>query len=321
VSIESVGLVVLGSTNWDICMYLPSLPTPGETVAGGKLNCVIGGKGANQAVAGHRTGLETSFISCIGDDDIGRGILSEFERFGLNTRHIVTVPDTPTGTACIFVDEDGENCIGLTAGANRCLSADVVASSHDAIVHARVLLMQLEVPLTSVIAAAKIASAAQTQVILNPAPARELPDEIYPCIDILTPNRGELGILSGMSVATEQEVTSAARSLLSKGVACVLVTLGKEGVLLVDAERSQSFRAYAVNAADTTAAGDVFSGALAAKLVDAIASDKHVHDLLDNPTIQYAMAAAAISVTREGAIPSIPQQRDVESFLLDQQSI
>nr|WP_269783265.1 ribokinase [Marinibactrum halimedae] len=298
----------MGSTNWDICMYLPHLPTPGETVGEGRLKTNLGGKGANQAVACHRAGANTTFISCIGDDATGTTVREEFEAIGLNTSAVATLSNTTTGTACIFIDESAENCIGLTAGANGELTPELVNQHRDTISAADVLLVQLETPIESVLAAAKIAHEAKTKVILNPAPARSLPDELFQYVDVLTPNEGELAQLSGMPTDTEDELNAAAEALIHKGVTNLIVTLGKNGAALFQdqwAVLKQTFAPFVVDAKDTTAAGDTFSGNLAA--VIAQTGDY-------TQAIETAMAAAALSVTREGAIPSIPTREETTEF-------
>ena len=289
-------------------MYLASLPLPGQTLGDGRLETNMGGKGANQAIASHRAGANTCFISCVGNDNTGAQILHELMAMGLDTSPMKTVENTATGTACIFVDASGENCIGLTPGANAALSPELVEEYSREITNAAVVLMQLEIPIASVLAAAKHAASGNACLILNPAPAKPLGSEIYGYIDLITPNRGELAVLTGMQVATEEDLLSACRVLLQKGVAMVLVTLGREGAVLVDRDGHQYFSAYSVVAADTTAAGDCFNGYLAAAIAESGMANS-------GTAIRRAMAAAAISVTRKGAIPSIPSKTEVDAFL------
>lgn len=299
-------VVVLGSTNWDICMYLPHIPAQGETVGGGRLQTNLGGKGANQAVACYLADAHMSFISCIGDDDTSVTVLRQLEAMGIDLSAVTQVGKASTGTACIFIGADAENCIGLTPGANAALSPQIVDKHSKAIADADVLLLQLETPIDTVQHAAKLAQENHTRVILNPAPAMSLPAEIYAYIDIMTPNRGELALLTGMPVDDYEQVRAAAHSLLAKGLDSVIVTLGNEGALWVTKDHIEMFPPYRVQPLDTTAAGDTFNGYLAA----AVARNG---DLAG--AITMATAAAALSVTREGAIPSIPKKQEVEALI------
>lgn len=297
-------------------MYLPTLPTPGDTIGGGRLETAIGGKGANQAVASHLAGADTRFISCVGDDASAATILTAFGQLGLPTTSVTQLAHVRTGTACIFIDAAGENSIGITPGANAHLDTKFVASCSALIKSADVLLMQLEVPVASVVAAARLASQVGTPVVLNPAPAQTLPDELYPLIDIITPNRGELAALAGVNTDSPRGLEDACSVMLDKGVTAVVVTLGCAGVLLaqraVQEVAFRSFEAFDVNAVDTTAAGDVFNGYFVAGL-DLPSLDLQGTAL--DAVVQTAMAAAALAITREGAIPSIPNASAVADFL------
>lgn len=301
-------VAVIGSTNWDICMYLESLPKPGETIGNGVLKTNLGGKGANQAIAAHLAGAETTFISCIGDDRASSEILYQFDELGLNKQGITQISDSPTGTACIFIDAEGENCIGLTPAANAALKPGLLEHKLPLLVKSGVLIMQLETPLETVISAARAGKKHQQLVILNPAPAQLLPDELFAQVDLLTPNRGELTTLTGMPTGSEQEVIIAARQLIEKGVTWVIVTLGADGAMLISATESRLFPALQVEAVDTTAAGDCFNGYLAANLA------KNGLDEMGQ-AIQTAIAASAFAVSREGAIPSLPRALEVETLL------
>lgn len=291
-------------------MNLPRLPLPGETVAGGSLSSCLGGKGANQAVACYRAGADTLFISCIGDDSISKTVLAELAKTGLAIDAVVSIADCATGTACIFVDNQAENCIGLTAGANDRLTAELVLQYRPSIEHASILLLQLENPLGTVASAAQLASSLGTKVVLNPAPARELPDALFAHISLLTPNRGELAQLTGVDTDSDDGIRAAAKQLLAKGVDSLVVTLGKEGAMVFEADpdgaRCQRFPAYVVDAVDTTAAGDTFNG----YLVAALAQHWDISGAMAT-----AMAAAALSVQTPGAIPSIPEQAQLAAFV------
>lgn len=307
-------VVVVGSTNWDICMYLPHLPSPGETVGGGRLKGNLGGKGANQAVACHLAGASVNFVSALGGDTTAETIMTQFDEIGLDNTHLVQIKDCDTGTACIFIDKSAENCIGLTAGANNRLTPELVNSYCDLISSAKVVLLQLEIPLKTVIKVAKIAHEAGALVILNPAPAKELPDELLKIVDVLTPNIGEAEQLAKSSATSNSEVqvpqtnklNAIANSLLKKGVRHVIVTQGKEGASLFEPDKSpQHFHAPKVNAIDTTGAGDVFNGVLCAGLAQELSIEK---------AIEKAIIGAAISVSREGAIPSVPTEEEISTF-------
>ena len=303
-------VVILGSTNWDICLYLPRLPAPGDTVGDGRIATAIGGKGANQAVACHLAGVSSRFVSCIGDDQTADVVESTFSGIGMDMEGIRRCPGTATGTACIFIDANGENCIGLTAGANAQLGSLVVESASEALQSAATLLLQLETPLDSTLQAARLASQAGTRVVLNPAPARALPADLYPLSDVMTPNRGELAELTGIDTDSDAGLEAASKELLERGVGRVIVTLGNRGALLASRSGLHFFQAYEADAVDTTAAGDVFNGYFAAGL--SRLRDPSDEDLAE--PIRHAMAAAAIAVTREGAIPSIPANDEVTAL-------
>lgn len=298
---NKIPVVILGSTNWDICMYLPTLPKPGETVANGLLEGNLGGKGANQAVACHKAGAQMRFISAVGEDATANTVFETFTTLELNAESILRKPTT-TGTACIFIDENAENCIGLTAGANGLLNENDVDAEQALIANADFLLMQLETPLATIEYAADMARKANTTVVLNPAPAALLPDSLMSKIDIITPNRVELGQLAEAPVDTEAQVLIAARKLQQLGINMVVVTLGSEGVLIVDGEEQARLSARQVNAIDTTAAGDTFNGFFVAMLAEGKSPEQ---------AARVAADAASLSVTRKGAIPSIPTITEV----------
>lgn len=305
-------LMVIGSSNWDICMYLPQLPVPGQTLAGGRLQTNLGGKGANQAVAARRAGAMTGFITCVGDDQPGDSIRAQFIAEGLPDDLITAIPDCATGTACIFIDEKGENCIGLTAGANARLDTTHLHSFDACISAASWLLVQLEIPIAAVRHALERARDKGVKVILNPAPAVPLDDNLLACVDILTPNEVELEVLTGTRVDSDTTLQQAVGVLLDRGVGAVVVTRGSRGATHCYRDndsgeiRHKSIPAFKVTAVDTTGAGDVFNGVLAASLSQNVSV---AHAILR------ANAAAAISVTRSGAIPSIPDAISIEAFL------
>ena len=305
---EAIGsIVVVGSTNWDITMYLPTLPLPGETVGSGRLQSGLGGKGANQAVAAHRAGgVETIFLSCIGDDDIALSVRQVFASLAMDIAHVVEVNDAGTGSACIFVNAEGENCIGVASGANTALDPAFIHSHKTVIGGARIVLAQLEIPLASVEALAELCADSPATFVLNPAPARPLPDTLLARVDVLTPNEGELGQLSGMPVGDDAALVLAARSLCDKGVGTVIVTLGPRGCLIVSSSSAEFVDGFTVTAVDTTAAGDVFNGALVAEMIRG--------QLLSAAAVT-ACKAAALAVMSAGAIASIPTREQVLAFV------
>ena len=279
------------------------LPVPGETVLGGAFIMAAGGKGANQAVAAARLGGEVVFIAKVGDDVFGRQALESFGREGIATSCIVRDAVNPSGVALITVDSRGENCIVVASGANaNLMSGDVPVEK---IKNAALVLIQLEIPLQTVEYVAAQASAQGVPVILNPAPACALPDSLLKNVAVLTPNQKEAEMLTGVRIEDRDSAEKAAAVLAGKGVKTVIITLGAEGALLLDRGTSEWVPAPAVEAVDTTAAGDVFCGALAV----ALAEGKLVKE-----AVGFGCAAAALSVTRMGAQPSAPTRKEVDRF-------
>lgn len=301
-------LVVLGSVNADHVLSVPRFPKPGETLTGSDYHIAYGGKGANQAVAAGRAGADISFIACVGDDDIGSRMKSQFAADGIDTQAVMAVSGHPTGVAMIQVSADGENSIAISAGANAELTPERLRLHESLIVDADVLLMQLESPIPTVIAAAQIARRAGTKVILNPAPARSLPDELLREVDVITPNETEAEMLTGIAVQNEADAQRAADKLHSYGIGTVLITLGAKGVWLSEQGKGELLPGFRVQAVDTTAAGDTFNGAWVTAELDGLPTRQ---------AIRFAHAAAAISVTRAGAQPSIPWKTDVDAFLAE----
>ena len=302
-------LVVLGSINADHILNLESFPTPGETVTGQHYQVAFGGKGANQAVAAGRSGADIAFIACTGDDDIGERVRRQLERDRIDVAPVRAVKDESTGVALIFVNAEGENVIGIHAGANAALSVAQVEAEKARIAGAQALLMQLESPLESVLAAAKIAHQHQTTVVLNPAPARALSDELLSLIDIITPNETEAEKLTGIRVENDDDAAKAARALHEKGIGIVMITLGSRGVWVSREGQGRRISGFKVQAIDTIAAGDTFNGAFVTALLEGTALDE---------AIRFAHAAAAIAVTRKGAQPSVPWREEIDEFLRQQ---
>jgi ribokinase len=305
----SAKLAVLGSINADHILNLAHFPRPGETVIGKQYQVAFGGKGANQAVAAGRAGADIAFIACVGADDIGERIRQQLQQDRIDTAPVETVAEEATGVAMIFVNGEGENNIGIYSGANAALTPACVARHQQVIADADALLMQLESPLESVLAAAKIAKAQQTQVILNPAPATQLSDELLALIDIITPNETEAEILTGIAVKSDEDAARAAAALHAKGIQTVLITLGRRGVWLSEQGDGVRIPGFSVQAVDTIAAGDTFNGAFITARLEGVA----MHD-----AVRFAHAAAAIAVTRPGAQPSVPWRTEIDAFLQQQ---
>lgn len=302
-------LVVLGSINIDHILNLESFPTPGETVTGNYYQVAFGGKGANQAVAAGRSGANIAFIACTGHDDTGERVRNQLASDNIDVSPVSVIAGESTGVALIFVNGEGENVIGIYTGANAALTVSLVEAQRARIAEASALLMQLESPIESVLAAAKIARQNQTLVALNPAPARELPDELLSLLDIITPNETEAEKLTGVCVKNEVDMAKAAQILHDRGINSVLITLGSRGVWASVKGEGRRIPGFKVQAIDTIAAGDTFSGAL----VTALLEDKPLVE-----AIRFAHAAAAIAVTRKGAQPSVPWRKEIDDFLCQQ---
>ena len=296
-------IFVLGSTNTDMVIADRKLPAPGETISGGRFMMNPGGKGANQAVAVARLAAkrgECVFVAKVGDDLFGRDAAARFRAEGIDARLVVDRKN-PSGTALILVDAKGQNVISVALGANGTLSpADVKPRLKD-LKDAAALLMQLETPIPTVLAAAKAAKAAGVMVVLNPAPAAKLPKELYPLIDWITPNETEAELLTGVKVKDAKSAQLAVDALKRKGVKNVAITMGAKGVYCGNCRRL--YPAKKVKAVDCVAAGDTFNGAF----VVALAEGKSCRD-----AIAFAQKASAISVTRPGAQSSVPRRREVK---------
>lgn len=302
-------LVVLGSVNADHVLQVPSFPRPGETLLGRNYQVIPGGKGANQAVAAARLGADVCFIASVGDDAFGQNMLDRFRADGIDISKLHVQLQIPTGIAMIQVADSGENSICLSAEANDALTEELVNLNIETITQADTLLLQLETPMDGVRRAVQAAQAAGTQVVLNPAPAQALDDQLLACVDIITPNETEAEVLTGVSVTDDLSAQLAANVLHEKGIDCVLITLGAKGVWLSmkgDAVVSELIAGFRVHALDTTAAGDTFN----AGLVTAMLEGKTIDE-----AIRFAHAAAAISVTRFGAQTSIPERSEVDAFI------
>jgi ribokinase len=300
-------IVIIGSSNTDMVIRTPRIPRPGETVLGGEFFMASGGKGANQAVAAARAGGDVHFIARVGDDVFGRQSLDGFVGDGIHTVHIFQDKDAPSGVALIVVGPDGENCIAVASGANARLAVADVRKAKAAITSADMVLMQLESPLETVREAAEIAASAGVPVILNPAPARALDDDILSRVAYITPNETEAEILTGITLINKPDLARAADTLLAKGMKAVLITLGAKGVYVATREKKEVVPAFKVIPVDTTAAGDAFNGALAVALAEG-------RPLFE--AARFANAAAALATTKMGAQPSLAIRTDIEKLLV-----
>ncbi|KMV35588.1 ribokinase [Franconibacter sp. IITDAS19] len=308
---NSVGkLVVLGSINADHILNLDAFPSPGETVTGNHYQVAFGGKGANQAVAAGRSGADIDFIACVGSDDTGARVRQQLVQDKVDVAPVSVIEGESTGVALIFVNGEGENVIAIHAGANASLTPALVEAQHERIAKASALLMQLESPVESVLAAARIAQQNHTRVILNPAPARRLSDELLALVDIITPNETEAEKLTGIAVKNDDDAAKAAAALHAKGIGTVIITLGSRGVWASVNGEGQRVPGFKVKAIDTIAAGDTFNGALLTALLE----EKPLAE-----AIRFAHAAAAIAVTRPGAQPSVPWRKEIDDFLAQQE--
>lgn len=299
-------IVVVGSSNTDLIVQVGHIPKPGETVLGGKFVTAAGGKGANQAVAAARAGGRVTFVARVGQDAFGTQAVRGFKKDGINLKYLGRDKHYPSGTALIFVSQSGENSIAVASGANAELSAADVLRAKAAFARAKVCVLQLETPLATVQAAAELAYSKGATVILNPAPAQKLSSRLLERVTILTPNESEAELLTGIPIKGETTARRAAEKLLSRGVLVVIVTLGSRGVFVATEGVRRHVPGFKVKPVDTTAAGDVFNGALAAALAEG-------KELL--PAVRFANAAAALSVTQQGAQPSAPSRRNIEQFL------
>lgn len=301
-------ILVVGSSNTDMVIKLDRIPRPGETVPGGTFFSGPGGKGANQAVGAARAGGDVTFVVRVGCDAFGEQAVAGFLSEGIHVEHVVRDPSHSSGVALIFVSKEGENSIGVASGANDALSPGDVKAAREAFSDTAMVVMQLEMPLQTVQAAAELAAQSGVRVILNPAPAPAfvLPPDLLRHVSILTPNETELELLTGMAVNSPGDAEKAAAKLLEAGVETVVVTLGSKGALIVSRSGNQLVPGFTVKPVDTTAAGDTFNGALAVALAEGKALAE---------AVRFANAAAAISVTRMGARTSAPTRSEIDAFL------
>lgn len=295
-------IIVIGSSNTDMVIVSERLPKPGETILGGQFLLNPGGKGANQAVAAAKLGGETHFVCKVGNDVFGEMARKQFIETGIHSEFVQTDPKNPSGVALINVDAHGENCITVASGANGSLSTADIDNASILFEKENILLIQLEIPLASVWYVIEKAAKAGMKVILNPAPAAQIPDHVYPHLFAITPNETEIELLTGIAVTHLDDAKKAAKKLIEKGVQHVIITLGAQGAFYQSAHDELFVPTQAVKAVDTTAAGDCFNGALAV----ALSEQKSWLD-----AITFSCRAATYSVMHAGAQASMPNRSDL----------
>jgi ribokinase len=299
---EAKKITVVGSSNMDMVVKTDHIPVPGETVLSGAFFMNPGGKGANQAVAVARLGGQVSFVSKLGNDVFGKQFAQLFNDEGIDTSLLLSDEDLPSGVALITVDKTGENSIVVASGANASLNTGDIEGALEVIASSGIVLLQLEIPMPVVHYVVAFAAEKGVKVILNPAPANTLSAELLAKIDILTPNKTEASMIAGIPVTNMENAKKAAKLICSKGVKTVVVTMGPLGAVICEGGKCVQVEARKVETVDTTAAGDVFNGAIAV----ALSEGKGMAD-----AVKFACDAAAISVTRLGAQSSIPYRNEL----------
>ena len=299
-------MTVVGSFMYDLVATAPRRPKTGETLIGDSFGMFLGGKGSNQAIAASRTGASVTMVGRLGNDLFGDQFLEKLSEEGINTDFVVQDTKNGTGVGMPLIDSSGQNSIVIIPQANMALTVKNIDKAESVIADSDVLVLQCEVPMEANKRAAEIANKNDTLVILNPAPACEIPDAILSLTDLLTPNESETEILTGMPTHSNEQAIEAAHNLLSKGIETVILTLGSRGSFLLTEKMDKLIPAYSVNVIDTTAAGDAYCGALAASL----AQDTHIEE-----AVKIANAAGALAVTKLGAEPSLPTKKAIDQLL------
>jgi ribokinase len=302
-------IVVVGSYATGLTMRVDRLPSPGETLLGKGYRVDFGGKGSNQAVACARLGSRVSFMAKIGRDNFGEMALGLHREEKVDVGSVIQVPDKPTGVGFIIVDAKGNNCITIDPAANDLLSAEEVAQRLETLTSETVVLTQLEIPAEAAGAAMARGREMGAVTILNPAPARILPDSVLQFVEVLTPNQSEAKVLTGRSPDAAVEPETVARELISRGVKQVVVTLGEKGALFMTADSSSYIPAIKVSAEDTTGAGDAFNGGLAVALSRGASLEE---------AVRFAVVTGGLAVTREGVVPSLPTRNEVLQYYRQQ---
>jgi ribokinase len=300
-------IAVVGSLNMDLVMRVSRIPKPGETILGADdLHMIPGGKGANQAYASARLDAEVAMIGRVGDDAFGEQMINSLKNADVNTQHITRDSEASTGIALIVVEEGGQNSIVVSSGANGCITPSDVSRAESVIRSADLILLQLEIPLPAVINAAQCAKKHGVKVILNPAPAQQLPEKLLSLTNILIPNETEAAMLSGSDVDTEDGIRQAASGLHQYGVKTVIMTRGSRGASLITENGIEHFPAFPVEPVDTTAAGDAFVGGFAVAFAEGRALTE---------AVRYGNAAGALASTKPGAQPSMPGRDELDKML------
>jgi ribokinase len=299
-------VVVVGSANVDFVMKMDRLPAVGETVTDALFFQSFGGKGANQAVAAARAGAETWFVACVGGDELSRSMVASWSEAGVRTGHVTEVNGVPSGAALVMVGRDGANYLSVAPGANYRMAPEHVLRALPVLARASIAVLQNEVPQSVIERTIECARAAGVRILWNYAPARHLPSELLGSADIVVVNETEASFLSGSGVRDRDSASEAARTVRTLGAASVIVTLGGQGSVICDASGISHVPAMPVDAVDTTAAGDVFCGALAVALAEGRST---------SGAVRFASAAAAICVTRLGAQPSAPRRDEIDDLL------
>ena len=297
-------IAVVGSLNMDLVIRVPRFPAAGETLKGRAFETVPGGKGANQAVACARMGAPVIMIGRIGADDHGEALIAALRADGIGAASVHALADAHTGIAIVMVEDGGQNCIVLAPGANAALDPSAIDAVACDIARAALLVLQLEVPMDTVLHAAQCAKRAGVPVLLNAAPMDPLPEALWPLIDWLVVNEIEASALAGAAVSNLASAAAAGKALRTLGAKNAIVTLGELGVVVADARGTRHFAARRVAAIDTTAAGDTFIGAFAAGMREGLDIDA---------AVAFGQAASALCVTRRGAQPSIPSRAELGS--------
>jgi ribokinase len=299
-----MSILVIGSSNTDLVAHTNVTPKPGETVLGAEFYVNAGGKGANQAVGAARLGADVTFCCMTGEDDYGRAANVLLDNEGIDTTYIFSTPDSPSGVAIIIVDSKGENSIVVASGANLKITPDDI-NKIDNFKDFDIVLTQLEIPVDTVEHIGYLCKKYGVKFVLNPAPAQKLSPELMSCVDIITPNETEAELITGIRIVSEESAVKAAKAMCGMGIKTVIITLGNKGALVYENDKWEIIPAFKVKAVDTTAAGDIFNGALCVGMSEG----KTIYE-----AVRFAQAASSIAVTRKGAQTSAPGREEVDAI-------